>query len=389
MKLTPTLLGSDLMADWIRYTDVQEAPQSMLMVSALTIFSAVVERRLWIRRGYMKRSNVYTILLGPPATRKGQAMKLALDLFVGAGYKPQLFGQYNATDEGIVSALAEIEKEGGSASGLLYAEELGTLIGSKQYQENFMKFLTRAYDGGELEATRKKKSYGCRDGQLALLGATTPADFRSLPHDVVTTGLMSRTWLVSEDGPMRDVSRPKFDAAMREDIERRLRERLDRLFTVGFIAYEPGQEAGRVFDDFYLGEHARMKRECDPIMRDWTGRRHDHALVAAVLMHLFDGGKAEEELGDKAMLRGIEFIKAMEPGIFDAYGATLMGEWGRKKQWAVEWLRSQKGASGQRFKSAIGGRSRVAGEGEKMLKELEEEGEIVFDERKGMWRIVE
>ena len=372
------LVGDGLIASYMRYVEPHEAPSMMHLVSLMTMFSAAVERRLTIRRGYNLRANIYSLLVGPPATRKTTAMRIAREMMEEAGMETVVLGG-NVSDEGVLTELQELEKEGGSGAGLLYAEEFGILVEGKKYKEGVLRFLIRAYDGRDVKNLRRGDGrgpavrYGVDDIYLSLLGATTYADLRELPSSTLKTGLVSRTWIVAAQGPEKRVYRPKFDMGLRKKIVEQLRRRLGQMGDA--LVYDPGKEADEEMEVWYMGPHTEESSHATEDEQGWYGRRHDHAMKAAVLMALMDQGP-DEALGASGVRRGISLMEAIEPGAFATYGAVGRTVWSTKRESFLDRLRKNKGTMGMRQLKAATGHLFERGEVEMMVMELRR-GELI------------
>ena len=73
---------SRILDDWIdsylKYTDVSEPPKTYRLWSAIATISAVLQRKCYFQWGALTfYPNMYIILIGPPAARKGTAMDQA------------------------------------------------------------------------------------------------------------------------------------------------------------------------------------------------------------------------------------------------------------------------------------------------------------------------
>src|SRR5271155_3237484 len=68
---------------------ITEAPSAYVIWSAISVISAVLKKKVWVRRGtYKVYPNQYIVLVGPPGVGKGTAIHPA-HAFI-KDYKPQL-----------------------------------------------------------------------------------------------------------------------------------------------------------------------------------------------------------------------------------------------------------------------------------------------------------
>lgn len=370
--LTPLLMGNGLIRDYMRYVSVQEAPGLMHFASLLTLFSGAVERKLVIRRGYQLRANVYCLLIGPPATRKNAAMEIAKGMLVDAGMDTTVLSG-DLTEEGVLNKWMELEAEKKSPAVIVFAPEFGRVVEGKDYKKGVLRFLIDAFDGRERNATRRGGGYGATDSFLTLLGASTPADLRDMPSSTLKTGLVSRTWIASADGPERREWRPKFDKGLRQNLLDRIGEVIRR---IPEGPYDPGQECDDWMEKWYMGDHAKQTKGATEEEESWFGRRHDHAIKAGVLMHLLDEGDGQEGIGEVGAARGVELVHALEPGMFKVYGCVGRTPWAEKKETMATKLRKNGGEMDiVALKRAIGSRM-MRGDADALLAELDRDGVV-------------
>lgn len=345
-----------------------EAPPSYHLVSLMTMFSALLERRLVINRGYTIRGNVYSLLLGPPAMRKTYTTRITRQLFADAGFPIETCGE-NTTDEGLLREMQRKEQAGESPHAVIVAEEFGTLLGKKKYQEGLVQWLCRAYDGEKLQNLRKGDSYGVSDSFLTILAGTTPRSLRGLSAMVVDSGLASRLWIVREMRKEKWNSRPRWNAELKRALVVEMKERFRELMQHADIVFDPGPVTEQVFDEWYMGKHRRFVESAPEELDAWAGRRHDHAMRAGVLLHLLDTGDLEG-MGEAAIRRGIEFIELMEPGMAAAYGLLGLSDWGELWAKIEGMIRNKPGVEARHVLAGAGRWASRGGEAQKVLEDM-------------------
>ena len=187
--------------------------------------------------------NLYTLLVGPPATKKSTAISLATRL------AQEVTNVHFAPDDtagqrqGLIAA---IEKGGGATTPLadlpadeqikflehyelpgagssdrntifIEAKEWGSFIG--QNNLDFVRFLIKLYDGDNYRYELRKESHVLQAPLAAMLGGTTPTDISVLlPPEVVGQGFMSRIILAFASSKRGRYFRPRLNQTAAEDI---------------------------------------------------------------------------------------------------------------------------------------------------------------------------
>ena len=72
----------DWIENYLRYSQNSEPPKQYHVWSAISCIASCLQRKVWLNWGQFETiyPNFYVILVGPPAGRKGTAMKIAKDL---------------------------------------------------------------------------------------------------------------------------------------------------------------------------------------------------------------------------------------------------------------------------------------------------------------------
>lgn len=347
MNLPTSVVGSGFVARYLDYMSLHEAPLSYHLAALMSMFSTAVERRVEIDRGYTEplRTNLYVLLLGPPASRKTYCARIAARVFKDAGFPIETLGD-DATDEAIVLDMQHKESVGASPSTTVVCEEFAAFIGKKDYKTDLVKWLCRYYDGGPIRRARARRDRGFRtsDSFLGIFGGATPGGIEDVSDRIVGSGLASRLWVVAENAKARWVWKPDLMNAARGRVVTELHDTLDNICKGGIVHAGLGEEANHVFEEWYMGAHRRFVETAEIRAESWAGRRHDHAVKAAVLLHLLDGGDPDM-LREAGSRRGIEFVEALEPGMLEAYDALGASSWGATQE-KVMALVKRKGDTG-------------------------------------------
>jgi hypothetical protein len=150
--------------------------------------------------------------------------------------------------------------------------------------------------------------------------------------------------------------------------------------------FDPGPIAEAVFKEWYCGAHRRFTETATEDVENWAGRRHDHAMRAAVLLHLLDTGDVEG-MDETATRRGIAFIEAMEPGMFEAYGMLGQSEWGSVWTKMVELIRKKPGIQLRHLMAAASRWTDSPGKAPRAAKDMLESGMLRREGEGGTMRL--
>jgi hypothetical protein len=189
---------------------ITEAPSAYVIWSAISVVSAVLKKKVFVRRGtYRVYPNQYIVLVGPPGVGKGTAIHPA-HAFIKE-YKPLLSNYLSDR----ITAPKIIEKlaagfQGQSvvngnliatteATAVLMATELATFLGSSDWMTSF---LCDTWDRNEFEYdTKNKGTSHIKDMCVSLIGACTPDFIRKIngtksATDAINGGFTARTMFV-------------------------------------------------------------------------------------------------------------------------------------------------------------------------------------------------
>lgn len=303
--------------DWItgfeKFMQDAESPDRFIRWSAIAAVSAVAQRKIWLEFGDLTfYPNFYIILIGPPATRKGTAIRPARNFvdFVGI---PMCAN--SITREKFIIRLENSANcfEKGNAlvthcSLAIWAEELSTLIG--KYNEQLVKDLTELYDCGE---TFKYETKNMGDNAIGgvfvtWLGATTPESFRTvIPQDAIGTGLSSRMLFVCATRKRKKSLFPNFTrTAEGIQLDQELKSFLTELYGVA-----GNFTMSSKFFKAYTSCYGQMPDDCpfDPQhFAHYWDRRAQHLLKLSMVLALSRGAGIR---GNPLVLKENDFERAL------------------------------------------------------------------------------
>jgi hypothetical protein len=199
---------SDWLDAYVEYTEHGEAREAFRLWSAISSIAGCLQRKCYLNWGMLTYyPNMYVVLIGPPASRKGTAMTPGLKIIREVGIR---IAPNATTREALIRELAEssVNREvlevttTTHASLSVFSTEFTVFLGYKNMQ--LMTDLCTWYDCEDEFVYRTK--HGGTDIVsgvfLNIVAATTPDLLQlSLPLEAVGSGLTSRIVFIYEPGP--------------------------------------------------------------------------------------------------------------------------------------------------------------------------------------------
>ena len=326
---------SRLLEDWVEgylaFTSNTESPTVYHKWVSLSLIAAVLRKKVHLSLGRLKiYPNMYTVLVGPPAARKTQAIDFGTPFL---GTVPDIFTTADSvTREALLGdlegcAVDEILRDGTSfkhASISIIAREFESFLGNKSENNKMLVLLTDLFDCKELPWKYRTKNSGTNvipSVYVNLLGATTPDSISSaLPPSSIGSGLTSRVLFVWAKRPQKRVTRP----VLTEELKH-LAEQLQKdLFRISKIAgaYDFSPEAFSFWDTWYqkYDEMSSTRLCSDRSFDAWYGRKPMYIQKVAMIRAAARSDNLVIELEDIiAAKRDIELI---EPDMARAFGSV-------------------------------------------------------------------
>ena len=222
---------------FVEYTDNSEPPILYRKWTAISVIAAALQRKVHLEWGtYKLYPNMYIVLVGPPAARKGTAMSPGAKMLRKLGVK---LAAEATTREALISTLKEsfrndVTPDGSTimnhSSLTIFSPELTVFLGYNNVI--LMADLADWYDSADRWTYRTKNAGTDEiDGVFVnLLGATTPELLQTtLPQDAIGGGLTSRIVFVYEEKKGKVVAAP-FLTTEQANMEEWLQEDLDRIY---------------------------------------------------------------------------------------------------------------------------------------------------------------
>lgn len=276
---------TDWIDSYVEYTKHGEARESFRRWSAVSAIAGCLQRKCYLNWGMLTYyPNMYIVLIGPPASRKGTGMTPALKLLHEVGIR---IAANATTREALIKELAESASNhevldpsvaSTHASLTVFSTEFTVFLGYRNME--LMSNLCNWFDCEDIFVYRTKNSgTDIISGVfLNVIGATTPDLLQlSMPIEAEGSGLMSRIVFIYEPSSGPKKLFPLDDAALYKALVNDLNiiRGLSGQFKVtpGFMD---------AYADWYLGTEQQVFR--NPRFEGYCARRATHMLKLCQIM---------------------------------------------------------------------------------------------------------
>jgi hypothetical protein len=319
-RLLPDWLGG-----WQEYQAKQEPCHLFKVWAGISTIAAVLQRKCYSRWETYIYPNLYVILVGPSASRKGTAMGPAMEMLNDLGIR---LAPQSITREALIRFLRNsttemiLEEEGDRrevhTSLTVFAAELSVFLGFNRPE--FMMDLIDLYDCAKIWRyyTKNKGDDEIHGVWLNMLGATTPSSFQdSLPSEAVGTGFTSRIIIVYGDhitpNPLPILTEDIIQ--LRDD----LAHDLEQIYALrGEFKMTP--QCLERYSEWYIG-HTENGRVVNPNLEPYYGRKATHLRKLSMIMSASRSDEMVITLAD--FDRAKKILEHTEPGMircFYGYG---------------------------------------------------------------------
>ena len=270
----------DWLAAYMEYVEDTESKSELHFWSGLSAIAAALQRKVKFVNGRVETwPSMYVFLVGPPAARKGEAIREVDRIIRGVKQiktSPASMSKEHLTDV-MASAAQDVSLNGKTfthCSLTCIISELISFTKTKKENKNLISFLTDIFDHPRPDwsaGTRHSGDAFIVEPFLNILAATTPQHLGDiLPPSVVGSGFSSRIIFVYVDGQKAKIATPEWSEKQ---------ERLQKTLTADLI--EIAKIAGEFhFDksalEFYTEwyEHKSDTHLCaDPAFEHWYARK--------------------------------------------------------------------------------------------------------------------
>jgi len=356
---------------YLEYTRATESPKIMHIWSALGSASACLGRHAYLPTGIGNiYPNIFALLVGPPGTRKSQALKYSAELvrkntqvrfapddtgsqrqgllmaLVGDegddvqisidGDMNAAFNAFDATDIDINTKMDKLKSIEVSQTGedkyclFAAASEFTTFMGTGD--PLFAALLNKVWDGEPYDYRLKSERKTLVDSLMTIIGCTTQSEIaRILPAESIGQGFMSRWMLVF--APKRDRRVPIDEAGLDNKLEKPLGDLFSYLYHTlrGEINFSP--TANQLQKDMYMEDKITIE---DSRFMYYLERRHTHLLKTATILTALRRSSVIEVI-DIEMANML--LVLTEAGMPDALGEFGLSPISAAKQKLLEFLR--------------------------------------------------
>ena len=325
----------DFISAYLRYVDNTEPSELFKKWTAFSLISAALRRKVWLDWQEKIFPNLFTLLVGPPAARKGAAMSpalsfirelgipLAADCSTRAALVQDLKGSFSGLETGSNGVVTP------HSSLTIFNKELINLLGFQNRE--LIGDLCQFYD---CEPRWKKKTttqgiFEITNLWLNLIGAITPSLLRqSCPVEIVGGGFISRCCIVFSEKPGKIVQAPTMSKIEGKwtltgnvfDENNPFRKSV--LHDLGMISLLAGQfQLHESWIDewcgWYNGTNNDIPAFHDTPLEEYIGRRQVHAQKLSLIISAAEGDSML--ITGKHLRKGIEFLEEIEEKMLDTF----------------------------------------------------------------------
>lgn len=320
-------------ADYLRYTESQEATERVHRWVALATIAGALERKVWLPRGhYTLFPNLYTFIIGPSGVvRKSSSTAIGVDMLREIDTVRLMSERLTAAS--LIQQFARSQKsfdfQGRTVkqcATFSYAQELNVFL--SEVFGSIVELLTTFYDCIPNDADKPWVYESVSGGTtrvfgpcLNLLGACTPAWLvRSLPPTEMEGGFASRVIFVVEDSARRAIGFPDREIVTLDQVSRRqaLVADLKRIHSL----IGPMQLDDKVVSKgqiWYELHQKSLKSNADLRFSGYYGRKLDTVLKVAMLLVVSES--SELYMRERHFDESLALLADVEKRMFDLFGS--------------------------------------------------------------------
>lgn len=361
--------------DYIQYTRNTEPPTVFHFFAAVVVIGAVLERRIYIRRGNNDLfPNVNVVLVAPAGRcKKTTACEKAVNLF-------RRIGGNVLADKITPEAIIESFKSSQSATGLLYAPEWAVFLGKQQYMEGLVPMLTALFDCPEIwsSGTLARSTTALKNVAISHLAATTIDWMQSsISKDAFSGGFMSRLLFVVQHDTSRSFPfAPPLDDVLANKLITGL---LNMQKVSGEVKITP---AGRAWYERWY--HDRKTNAVEKQLAGYFERKPDRLLQLAMVLNAAQD-VTRLELDEKVLVQAEQMLTWIEkflPGAFAELSSNTIGD---DQHRLLKQIRKHKGEIAHTDWLRLNTNRMNADSFRKSVETLKQAGMLVFDSTKSKY----
>jgi hypothetical protein len=327
---------------FMELTDNTEPPPVYRRWVAISTIASVLQRKCWLDWGMETfYPNMFIVIIGTPATRKGTALKIGKVFLDKLGIR---VSADESSRQAIIRALMEAEATATARDGkpvyhsslTVFSSELTVFLGYENME--LLAMLCKLYDCEShfVYDTVKRGREEIQNVWLNLIGATTPAQLQAaVPQGFIGSGFTSRVVFVYANQKGKVVIKPTLSPEQKIISEKLLSD-------LGVIHTITGPfTTTDDFDDLY--GRWRIDAETHPPFKDnrleyYTQRRPTHIFKLSMIYAASRGGSLELTRPDlENAINTLEEAERVMPAVFSGIGANpLAGVQTRMQQMIKE-----------------------------------------------------
>jgi hypothetical protein len=278
----------DWLSSFVEYASESEAPKIYLTWVGISCIASALQRKARIYWDSWTYPNMYIVLVGPPASRKGTAMrfgktilekamiKLSCDSVSRKGFMEDL---RSATNKDFLTIDTKTQMVHSSLT--VFSEEFVVFLGADR---QFLMDLVNAYDCPDIFKHRTQGG-GVEEIQgvwVNILGAITPTLLQAtLPNDSAGTGLMSRLIIAYSRRKDKKVIYP-FLIKEKEELQEKLVGDLQDIFSISGD-YQVSDDFLELWGEWY-GSYDEFANSIDPKLLGYSDRKAKHVIRLSMIL---------------------------------------------------------------------------------------------------------
>ncbi len=317
--------------DWIEgylaYTENTEPRETYRRWIAISTLASVLQRKCWLQWGTeIFYPNMYIVLVGPPAARKGTAMR------PGKGFLQRL-GLAVSADESsrqklirsLTDAQAIVELEDGGkmhhCSLTVISTELTVFLGYED--KEFLTMFCKLYDCEDTYVydTFQRGREEVPNVWVNMQGATTPAQLQAaVPEGFIGSGFTSRVIFVFEEDKEKIVIKPDLSPEQLK-LEEALQEDLTKIHTIAG-PFQTTPEFDKLYTEWRMSSEETQPFS-DPRLEYYLQRRPTHLFKLSMII---SASRNSQRIitGDHlhTAIKNLEEVESKMPQVFSGLGSN-------------------------------------------------------------------
>lgn len=369
------------LSDYLFFNTGNECPENYHIMSALTLASAVISRKVYIDWGQSRvYLNLYSCLVGRQGLRKSTAKDIARDILElhfpdipqGADVSSsQGLATWLATEECTFSFIDEKGIAQEYHPGIFLINELKHFLGVNP--QGMLEFLTDIYDKPFFKSKYKNAGSDVFPRPyLVMIACETPSWILSkLKIEMISGGFARRLIPVYEQKRRTNIPRPFITQEMQVAKTRCVDKLKSARPMVGPMVWD--KEAETFYDKYYLDLQKDIPT--DPLMEGFHSSQHTQILKIAALLTVIE---SQDLILRRDMLEiSIELVERLKPGMEELYKGAGRNDLAQPTNTLIAYIESRGGIISEKEFRISAGRDMKPYEIEGVIANLQKTEQIV------------